>query len=111
MKSIIKYLSSIILPKKYDHYSPEQQVLYYSSLIVQSQIKTCFYFYLNFTVNNKNALRAISKVNFSDEERFNEFIGGLSSEAKTEICIDAIKNEKGINFVSIFGMVRAEYRR
>ena len=27
------------------------------------------------------------------------------------VSIDAIKNEKGINFVSIFGMVRAEYRR
>lgn len=40
-----------------------------------------------FGVNQSNALNAISKVNFTDEEYFNEFIGGLASEAKTYIKI------------------------
>ena len=43
-----------------------------------------------FEVNTDNALKAISKVNFTDDERFNEFIGGLSSEAKTFIHVDTI---------------------
>ena len=40
-----------------------------------------------FGVNQSNALNAISKVNFSYDEYFNEFIGGLASEAKNYIKI------------------------
>jgi hypothetical protein len=40
-----------------------------------------------FGVNQSNALNAISKVNFTLDEYFNEFIGGLSSEAKSYIKV------------------------
>ena len=55
-----------------------------------------------FGVNQSNALNAISKVNFTDEEYFNEFIGGLASEAKTYIKI--INNHPEIkNTIIIYG--------
>lgn len=41
-----------------------------------------------FGVNQSNALNAISKINFTNEEYFNEFIGGLSSEAKSFIKVN-----------------------
>lgn len=41
-----------------------------------------------FNVNQERALDAIDNINFSIPEYFNEFIGGLASEAKTKITID-----------------------
>ena len=55
-----------------------------------------------FGVNQSNALNAISKVNFTKEEYFNEFIGGLASEAKTYIKV--INNHPEIkNTIIIYG--------
>ena len=55
-----------------------------------------------FGVNQSNALNAISKVNFTKEEYFNEFIGGLASESKTYIKV--INNHPEIkNTIIIYG--------
>ena len=45
-----------------------------------------------FGVNTDNALNAISKISFTVEERFNEYIGGLATEAKSIIKVDT-KND------------------
>jgi len=55
-----------------------------------------------FGVNQSNALNAISKVIFTNEEYFNEFIGGLAPEAKTYIKV--INNHPEIqNTIIIYG--------
>ena len=41
-----------------------------------------------FLVNDKRALDAIDNINYSPSEYFNEFIGGLASEAKSKITVD-----------------------
>ena len=54
----------------------------------------------------------ISKLyNLSQAKDVQRTINSLSFSNFRIVSIEAIKNEKGINFVSIFGMVRAEYRR
>ena len=55
-----------------------------------------------FGVNQSKALGAISKINFTEEEYFNEFIGGLSTEAKSYLKM--INNHEKIkDSINIYG--------